>query len=211
MEIYASEDQQVEAIKLWWKKNGRTLIISVIIAAVAVVGWRGWQDEQRVESEAASIEYQRMLAEAEQNNVEGVYSRGKQLTGSYPNSSYAAFASLQMARIALLQDDVEGAAAYLRWVMENSSVPGLDMVARLRLARVLNSQGRGTAALALLDGVDAGSFLASFEEAKGDIQLALGNRVEARNAYNNALSGYSGIQEKQALLKMKLDDLAGAE
>ncbi|MCK5640526.1 MAG: tetratricopeptide repeat protein [Gammaproteobacteria bacterium] len=211
MDIYASEDQQVEAIKQWWKKNGRSLIIAVIISAVAVVGWRGWQDEQRAQSEAASIEYQRMLAEVEQNNLEGVYSRGKRLTGSYPNSPYAAFASLQMARIALLQEDMEGAAAYLRWVMESSTVPGLDKVARLRLARVLNSQGRSAAALVLLDGVDAGTFLADFEETKGDIHLTLGNKVEARNAYNNALAGYSEIQEKQTLLKMKLDDLAGVE
>ena len=211
MEIYASEDQQVEAIKQWWKKNGRSLIISVMLAAVAVVGWRGWQDEQRKQGEAASVEYQRMLAEVDQNNLDGVFSRGKQLTASFPGSPYAAFASLQMARITLLQDDAEGAAAYLRWVMENSSVPGLDKVARLRLARVMNDLGRGAAALALLEGVDAGTFLAAFEETKGDIHLALGNKVEARNAYNNALAGYGELQEKQTLLKMKLDDLAGAE
>ena len=37
-----TEEEQVEALKSWWKENGKSLIMGVVIAVAAVFGWRGW-------------------------------------------------------------------------------------------------------------------------------------------------------------------------
>ena len=52
------------------------------------------------------------------------------------------------------------------------------------------------------------SFRGAYAETRGDILLAQGNLEAARDAYGNALTGYSDAPEKRNLVQMKLDDLA---
>ena len=37
-----TEEEQLEAIKRWWKENGTSLIAGVAIAAAGVFGWNAW-------------------------------------------------------------------------------------------------------------------------------------------------------------------------
>jgi predicted negative regulator of RcsB-dependent stress response len=108
------------------------------------------------------------------------------------------------------QNDLDAAAAHLRFAMENADAPGNKQVAALRLARVLLAQEKPKEAQQILDGVAAEGFQADFEETRGDVALALGDRVAARNAYQKAVAGYEGQPAKLGLVKMKLDDLADA-
>ena len=40
IEGYETEEQQVEAIKKWWKANGNTLIIGAVVGLAGLWGWR---------------------------------------------------------------------------------------------------------------------------------------------------------------------------
>ena len=40
MDVYNSEEQQVEAIKSWWQENGKSIIAGVVIGFVGLFGWR---------------------------------------------------------------------------------------------------------------------------------------------------------------------------
>ena len=57
MELYDTEEQQVEAIKDWWKENGKAVIIGAVVGLGGLFGWRYYQDSVIQASEAASQSY----------------------------------------------------------------------------------------------------------------------------------------------------------
>ena len=207
MEIYNSEQEQVEALKAWWDKNGRMTIAAIVVALLAVLGWKGWVQSQNQRAEGASIQYQQMLDALEANPGQAM-ELGRAIVGKYPSSLYAVLASMAMAKAAVQQQDLDAAAAHLRLAMEQAGQEDIQQLARLRLASVLYAQGKGDEALALLAKEAAPSFRGSYAELRGDILLSQGKTDAARDAYSNALAGYSDAPEKRNLAQMKLDDLA---
>ena len=67
--------------------------------------------------------------------------------------------------------------------------------------------GNKDAALALLNVKDEGGFESEYEELRGDIYLAKGQRDEARAAYREALKHLTEGSPYARILNMKLDDL----
>jgi predicted negative regulator of RcsB-dependent stress response len=207
VEIYNSEQEQVDALKAWWDKNGRTALTALALFLLSVLGWQGWTDHRNQQAEAASTHYQQLLEQMGQESEQAMET-GRALIGSYPNTLYAAMASLALAKLAVAAQDLDGAAAHLRSAMQQSGQPELAELARLRLARLELAQGKGDAALQTLNGGKGG---AVSDELRGDILLTQGKRDEARAAYNSALNAYGEVPDKRELVQMKLDDLATAE
>ena len=58
---YNGEDEQVEALKTWWRENGKSTVITIVVVLAAIFGWRGWQQQQSAEVEAGSLMYQSLL------------------------------------------------------------------------------------------------------------------------------------------------------
>lgn len=210
MEVYTSEQEQVEAIKKWWDENGRMLIIGVVVALAAVFGWRTWQDNREEKMAQASNHYQMLLEHVNAGEGREVTEVGRRIIGEYQDTAYAVLASLAMAQQAADQGDLDGASAHLRWAMDNSALAEIKDLARSRLARLLIAQGKPDEALKLLAGLDKGSFSAVYQEIRGDAYLAQGKRAEAHQAYSAALADFADTPAKQQLLRMKLDDLADA-
>ena len=206
MEIYNSEQEQVEALKAWWDKNGRSALAALAVFLLSVLGWQGWNDHRNQVAEAASSNYQQMVELMGEDSAKAMEA-GRALIASYPDSIYAAMASLAMAKLAAEQQDLDGAAAHLSAALQRSEQPELTALARLRLARVEMAQGKLDAALATLGAADS----AASNELRGDILLAQGKSDEARAAYAKALDGYADAIDKRELVQMKLDDLAVAK
>ncbi|MCW8919606.1 MAG: tetratricopeptide repeat protein [Gammaproteobacteria bacterium] len=206
MEIYNSEQEQVDALKAWWDKNGRTALTALALFLLSVLGWQGWNDHRQQQAEAASSNYQQMV-ELMGRDASQAKEAGRALIGSYPNTLYAAMASLALAKLAVAEEDLEGATAHLRSAMTQSDQPELAGLARLRLARVELAQGKAEAALQTLNGGKGG---AASDELRGDLLLTQGKPDEARAAYRSALDGYGNVADKRELVQMKLDDLAVA-
>lgn len=84
-------------------------------------------------------------------------------------------------------------------------------VARERLARVMQERGNLDAALKLLnEAKPSKAYIAIYEEAKGDLHLAKGDRAQAKTAYLKALASVpTGAQAP--LLHMKLLDVGVTE
>jgi predicted negative regulator of RcsB-dependent stress response len=204
VEVYNSEQEQVEALKAWWDKNGRSSLAALAVFLLSVLGWQGWNDHRNQGAEAASTHYQQMLEMMEQDGAQAMEA-GRALIANYPDSIYAATASMAMAKLAVAEEDLDSAAAHLRAAMQQSDQPELSALARLRLARVELAQGKHDAALATLAGGAAG---AASDELRGDILLVQGKNDEARSAYVKALSAYGDTIDKREMVQMKLDDLA---
>ncbi len=207
METYDSEQEQVEAIKKWWKENGRSVIAGLVIGLGGIAGWKGWVAYQESQAVGASTAYDQLVQIVDSDREEEARQHGDRLVQTYPRSTYAALSSLLLARVSMAQGHMEDARHYLQWVIDNASFSQLSQVAALRLARLLLQEGNPDAALSLLTENSPVGLEAAYEETRGDILVAKGDLSGARTAYAHALSSLSVGSSSRDLLQMKLDDL----
>lgn len=185
MDIYTTEEQQVDAIKRWWNANGLAVIVGVILGLAAVFGWRYWQHWQQVQSEHASELYSTFLRE--QVNANASAEKAQTLLKDYPKTAYAKLAALSLAKSAVQQGKWEEAAKQLRWVLDHADHDLWRYTATTRLARVLQADGKAEEALQLLEQKQPPkAYQSLYAEIKGDIYLDLGKTHEARLAYQQA-------------------------
>ena len=216
MEAYRTEEEQLEALRNWWKENGRNTIITIVISVAAVFGWQGWQEQQRTSAEAASLLYQNLLqanqgvrAGATAEQLATANHLAAQLREQHSNSLYGQFAALYSARYAMIADDYAAAEAALQSVIESADEPDLRDLATLRLARVVAAQGDRERALSLLATPSSLAFAPAYAEAEGDIYYANGDQQQAAVAYRKALelSAEQDMPAGSGLLQLKADDL----
>lgn len=207
MEVYNSEQDQVEALKAWWDKNGKLVMVGIIALLLAVFGWRSWQERQLAIADAASLAYFQ-LQETAENDPQAASEIGRHIVGEFSATVYAPMASLMLARLAVEQDDLAAAEAHLQTVVAQPRLPELQAVARLRLAQLLLSQQRHDEALAQLAALDD-KFAAAASELRGDILVAQGDVLQAAQAYRQALVAMGAQGSRAALVEMKLADLPG--
>jgi len=215
VDTYRTEEEQVEALKRWWEENGRSTIAAIVLAVVAGFGWQGWKNYDQDQQQAASDSYQSLLqamSGAQQGEIEEsvAVELADQLKQAHVGSTYAQFAALHLARMAVENGDLPKAEAELRWVLAKAG-KGTDIaqVTELRLARVLAARGDTEQALAILEAASDNPYQASYESARGDILLGLGREVEAREAYTRALNlaTAESTQPNLAMLEQKLQSL----
>ncbi|WP_114417127.1 YfgM family protein [Marinospirillum perlucidum] len=207
-----SEEEQIESFKEWWSKNGKSLIAGVVIAVAGVGGWKGWESYENSKAESASTLYTQLaqvvsseLGEERETQAAELIA---QLTSEFDQTVYADYARLFAARLAVERDEFDQAQVHLRSTLESSQVDAIQLVARLRLARILNSQDQITEALTLLDVPNAGGFTADFESLRGDLLMSQGEALQARQAYQKALEASRANGESSPLVEIKLDSLA---
>ncbi len=202
--VYETDEEQVEAIKKWWKENGVSVIAGVIIGLGALIGWRGWVSYHDNRAKAASEYYAQIREAVVQKNPQLIISNAQTLQDDYASTPYAALAALEVARIKAEEDDLEQVAVQLNWAMQHSPQELVRNVARLRLARVLHVQEKHDEALQLLSTDLPSGFLSLTEEIRGDVLRAKGEIDAARKAYNRAILSSTGSVD---YLQMKKDEL----
>ena len=206
MDVYNSEEQQVEAIKSWWQENGKSIIAGVVIGFIGLFGWRFYNDHIRQKNEAAAAEYQTMMQSLGEKH-DKAFDAVAQFADSHKDT-YGDLARLQLASDAVKAGKLDLAAAQLRKVSEQAQDETFKPVAAIRLARVLTAQNKFVEALKVLNSVADEQYKAAVAEAKGDALLASAQPEKAREAYNAAIQ--AGKNGANPVLQMKLDDLAVA-
>ena len=209
---YASDDEQLENLKQWWRENGRSVIAGVVIALVAVIGWQQWNEYQRNRAEAASTEYMAFLEDIRKDGAgDAAVQRGQALIDKHGSTAYGPLTAFWLAQYHVEHDQLDQAAKQLRWALDNADSEAMRHVARLRLARVLLAQDKPADALALIEPAPAGAFASQYQELRGDILAAQGKRDEAIAAYRNALADKDLLGQRRGLIQLKLNDLGAAE
>ncbi len=211
METYQSEQEQVEALKNWWRENAKAVIGGVVIGLGAVFAVWAWRDYHQTQSAKAAVEYGQLMADVRRGADREGLERGARIMGEFSATPYAVLAALVNARLALDNGDMAAARKQLEWALAHARETTLQQLARLRLARVMLEQGEAQAALKLMSGAEAGGFSAEYAEVQGDIHLALKQPGPARSAYQRALQSLPAGTDKATLLQMKLDDLGAAD
>lgn len=216
MEAYQTEEEQLEALKRWFRDNGRHLVTGVLLIAVTTFGIYSWQQRQAHRREAASIEYQNLLqamhavqTDSSKERLATARHLADALKSDYESSIYAQFGALFKAELAVGAGDLANAEAELQWVLAHKPSAEMRALTQLRLARVLHAKGDDKAALAQLDEAKAGGYAGAYEQLKGDIALARGDSEAARAAYTRAqeLEKKMSSPITDPVLEMKLRDL----
>ena len=214
MESYRTEEEQVEALKRWWNENGRGVVVGVVLALGVGFGWQAWQKSREQAQANASTLYQQMLmalSAEESQGAEPGRELARRIKEEHGGSTYAQFAALHLARLAVNDNELTAAGEELRWVLAMAK-EGSDMhaVARLRLARVMAAQGDAEQALAMLAEPSA-AYLASYDIARGDILLAEGREAEALAAFRSAVAALGPDVPVPGTLSNKLQYLEARE
>jgi len=187
MAQYETEEQQVEAIKTFWKENGKAIILGAVIGFGGIFGWDYYKDHKVSQAEAASAQY----AEAFNSIVAGsddqteFVEKAETLKQDFSSSTYAALAALKLAELEVSGDNFDGAMEQLRWVVDQGNKT-FAPVAQVRLARILLAQEQYDAAIAEVDAVTSEAYKASALMVKGEAQLAKGDREAAKNSFIQA-------------------------
>ncbi|HSW12155.1 MAG TPA: tetratricopeptide repeat protein [Solimonas sp.] len=209
MTTHYDDEAQVENLKRWWKENWMALAAGLGIGLGAIFGWEMWKDHKTGQAEHASQIFEDMKKAATGDQADALKSTGDKLTGEFAASPYAADAALLLASEAVEQNRLDDALKHLQWVTANAKDEGIQRLAKLRQARVLSAQNKPDEALKLLEG-EAGDYAQLYDELRGDIKLAQGDRAAARQAYEKALKAAGDNAGNRELLQRKLDDLTEA-
>jgi len=105
VESYQTEEEQLEALRRWWKENGRSTVAAVVVALAGTFGWQSWQASKAEQEQRASDLYQAMMTALVTEQAGSAAGQGvdlaNQLKRDYDGTTYAQFAALQMAAIAV--------------------------------------------------------------------------------------------------------------
>ena len=183
---YYNEQEQWERVKRWIRENGPWLVAGVVLGLGALAGWRWWEARIERRHVEASDSYQRIIDTLEKNERADALKAVDALRAEYASSAYADQADLLAARVHVEANELGDAVTRLERVMKGSDDPQLQLVARVRLARVQIAQGNVDAALATLGAVDSGAFAARFDDVRGDALHLKGDRAAALAAWQKA-------------------------
>ncbi|WP_416305378.1 YfgM family protein [Neptunicella sp. SCSIO 80796] len=202
MESFSTEEQQVEAIKRFWKENGTAIILGAVIGLGGLWGWRYYNEQQIAGREAASSQYEQLLGKLDSNDKG--FTEAAEFIKQNPDNSYALLTALQLAKKAVDSKDFAEAQKQLQWASEHAENAAVKGTIQIRLARVQSEQQQLDEALATLSTVESSAFSATVEEVKGDVLVKQGKIDQARSAYSQSLE----LNANNPLLQLKLDNLA---
>jgi predicted negative regulator of RcsB-dependent stress response len=200
-----TDNERVEQLKLWWRENGWFLIGGVALGALVLFGWNQYTAYRDHRYEEAGALYQTVKDAKDPVAANTVLQK---MRSDFPGSAYTSQAGLLVASM-LVVSAPEHATEELTYVMEHTKDSELAMIARLRLARVLEYQKKYDDALKTLKVDKPGKFAGRLNEVRGDVEYERGNVEEARKAYLEAMVADGSELLDRNLLQMKLNDLPG--
>lgn len=216
MAEHLSEEEQLESLKRWWKENGLSTVIVVVLAVGGYFGWDLWKGHRQAQTEAAAIVYQQMMEVSqvqpgqalEAEKREQAVALAEQLKSEHASSQYARYAAMLLARLAVEADDLEVAKSQLQWAKKGAD-DGLLLIIKLRLARLEAASGNLDKAIDMLKGVDAGAMGSAYAEAIGDFQVIKGDKAAAYTAYRDALQKLVlNDNQTRTIIELKLNHVA---
>ncbi|SLM62129.1 MULTISPECIES: YfgM family protein [Dickeya] len=204
MEVYTTENEQIDALRRFFVENGKALAIGVVLGIGALVGWRFWQNHQESSTMATSAAYQQVTESLSAGTTEGVAGAEQFAAGDHGN--YGALTSLALAHQFVEKNDITKAEQQLRQAQGQTKDGDLQALITLRLARVQLQQKKPDDALKTLESVKSESWVAMVADVRGDVLVSKGDSQGAREAYNKAMAAKPS-QGLQSLLRIKLNNL----
>ena len=126
------EQEQISQIKGWWEQYGKLVTSVAVAAALASVGWQGWNWYKSKQTLEASALYDQLQQAAGERNAPKAREAAGVLIDKYSGTAYAGLAALLSAKVQLEAGDPKNARVPLAWAAEKASDAALRDLARLR-------------------------------------------------------------------------------
>jgi len=211
MALDLEEQEQLDALKQFWKQYGTLIITLAIVALATFAGVRGWKYYQRGQAEQASALFGKFDEAVRKNDVAQIGSLGAELIDKYGSTAYGPMAALLLAKTNHESGDAAAAAKRLQWAIDKARDDETAALARLRLAGIRLDEKKHDEALALLDAKHPAAFAALYADLRGDVLAAQGKPAEARAAYKLALDKSLPSSNYRNVVQIKLDALGSAK
>ncbi len=207
MALDLEEQDQLDALKAWWKVHGRKVIAAATALVLAVAGVQAWQAYQRKQTREAAALFNVLRQQLASHDLKQVREVGGQIMERYPRTAYAADAAMVVAQINFDSGDRASAKAQYAWLIEHARERQTRDLARLRLAVVLVDEKDYAGALKQLEEKHDAAFSGLYSDLKGDVFALQGKTAEAARAYRAALEQLPAEGSVRAHVQIKLDAL----
>ncbi len=199
---FSSEQEQLDFIRSCWSRYGKYLLAFVLLTVAALSGWSFWKMRQARDAERASVLYQSFSSSVlAGDSLVKVGVQADVLLSTYPRSTYASLAALQVGKQQVENNDLPHAAQTFRWVVDHSHSVVIQDLADISLARVQVALGQADLALQSLG--TSRNPLANV--LRGDIESAAGHREKALDFYHQAQKSLPTSSPLYQLVNLRLN------
>ena len=203
-----SEKEQLEEMRAWWSENGRYVITGVVLGVAIIFGWNQWRSSIQTSRIEASNLFEEVMSAVGDGDTDIAEAAAGNIYDNYEQTVYPDQTRLAMARLYMDKGRDQDAADVLRELIVVGDENEIQLVGRLRLAKVLLYQNKPDEAVELLKDRGESGFSARFSEVLGDAYAAQGNFAEAQTAYLAALTENQTMRTvDNTLVQLKLNDL----
>ncbi|KUJ74774.1 hypothetical protein AVO42_05125 [Thiomicrospira sp. XS5] len=213
MSRYETDEEQVAALKSWWKKNGTQLLSGILVIVLAWTGWTYWSNAKLAEAMNASAVFEVMQSKQQQGALGDVLRDGLKLMEEQPSSPYSSGVALMIAKHYFEEGNMDKAVENYNWVVEHAPGQAIQFIAQLRLVELYIQKKEFGAAQTTLNTVATDSLSpiekGSFDFQSAELALAEGEVDQAKTAFQKVLDNNDAPQGLHNLARLKLDDLAG--
>ena len=211
MALDLEEQEQLDALKQFWKQYGTLIITLAFLALATFAGVKGWNYYQRGQSEQASVLFGKLEEAVRKNDVAQTGSLGAEIVDKYGSTAYGPMAALLLAKTSYDNGDPAAAVTRLLFAIDKARDDETAALARLRLAGIRLDEKKYDEALALLDAKHSQAFAPLYSDLRGDVLAAQGKPAEARAAYKQALEKSLPNSNYRNVVQIKLDALGPAK
>ncbi len=201
------EQEQLDALKDWWKRYGNFILTALTVALFAFSAYMGWKWYQRSQAAEAALVYEALQQAVEAKDVPKIKAANATMFEQYAATAHAQYAALLAAKALIDANEMEAAKMQLQWLIDHGGNEEFQAIARLRLAGLLLDEKAYDAGLKVLAVETPKPFAALFADRRGDLLVAQNKVDEARAAYEQALAELKPEESLRNLIELKRDAL----
>lgn len=203
-----SEKEQLDEMRAWWSENGRFVITGVVLGVAIIFGFNQWRSSiENAQTEASNL-FEEVMSAVGNGDADAAEVAANNLFDNYDRTVYPDQTRLALARLYMDKGRDQDAVDVLRQLIVEEDESELQLVGRLRLAKVLLYQNKADEVIELMEGRNAGGFAARYTEVLGDAYVATGDYAAAQTAYLAALTENQSVQTIDSnLIQLKINDL----
>ncbi|QIF98715.1 YfgM family protein [Proteus terrae] len=205
MEVYSTENEQVDAIKQFFKNYGLTIVLAAVIGFGGVFGWKYWQSHQTNRLQESAGAFATVSEALAKPTPENIALAEKFVTDT--NDIYGALASLELAQIAIDANDLLNGERHLTNAVAKVKNDAFADMLNLRLARVQLALDKTDVALVSLEQVKGKAWNGMKNYIRGDVLAKKGDNAGAATAYRSALTD-ENAGAIRSLVELKLNNLS---
>jgi predicted negative regulator of RcsB-dependent stress response len=206
MALDLEEQEQVDELKVLWKKYGTYITRGVITFFVLYGLFQGWGYYQTKQSQGASELYQSIVV-LDEKNTKDILEKSQTLMDDYSGTPYAGRAAILFAKASYLEGLKDKAKEKLEWASSHAKESATESIALIQLGQILVEEKKYEDALKKANDVDNEGYLALSNDLKGDILNAMGKKEEAKKAYQEALKRFGPKDPYAKFTQEKLESL----